>query len=132
MAKKKRKPDGERPKRRRRPSQTDSPGLPDRRALEGVMRQLVRSLQDDPDEETPLSRSQALMYQAFEEKDEERKVQLARNALEICPDCADAYVLLAEHAPGRKQALALYQQGVTAGERALGPDAFQRDSGHFW
>ena len=51
------------------------------------------------------------MYRAFEEPDEERRVQLAREALAICPDCADAYVLLAEHARSRKEALRLYEQG---------------------
>src|ERR1019366_3182811 len=32
----------------------------------------------------------------------------------------------------RKEALRLYEQGVAAGERALGVDAFERDVGHFW
>ena len=84
----------------------------------------------DPD--TPLDKAQALMYRAFEEADEERRIQLAKDALTICPDCADAYVLLAEHARSRKEALRLYEQGVAAGERALGAEAFQRDVGHFW
>ena len=64
--------------------------------------------------------------------DEQRRIQLAKEALAICPDCADAYVLLAEHARSRKEALRLYEQGVAAGERALGPEAFERDVGHFW
>src|SRR4029077_9057455 len=42
------------------------------------------------------------------------------------------YVLLAEQARSRKEALGLFEQGVAAGERALGPEAFQRDVGHFW
>jgi hypothetical protein len=74
----------------------------------------------------------ALMYQAFEEPDEQRRVQLAKDALAICPDCADAYVLLAEHATSRQEALRLYEQGVAAGERALGAEAFQRDVGYYW
>ena len=65
------------------------------------------------------------MYRAFEEADEERRIQLAKDALAICPDCADAYVLLAEHAASRKEALDLYEKGAAAGERALGADAFQ-------
>ncbi|MGH3626808.1 MAG: DUF6930 domain-containing protein, partial [Sciscionella sp.] len=72
------------------------------------------------------------MYRAFQERDDRRRVRLARDALAICPDCADAYVLLAEHAPSRKEARRLYEQGVAAGERALGPEAFQRDAGRFW
>lgn len=128
MAKKNRQPDGERPKRRpHRP-----PDLPDRRALEGVIHQHVAGLQGHTDQDTPLDKAQALMYQAFAERDELRRVQLARDALASCPDCADAYVLLAEHAPSRKETLNLYEQGVAAGERALGAEFFQRESGHFW
>jgi len=41
-------------------------------------------------------------------------------------------VLLAEHAGSRKEALRLYEQGVAAGERLLGPDIFQQGVGHFW
>jgi tetratricopeptide (TPR) repeat protein len=68
----------------------------------------------------------------LQEHDEQLRVQLAKEALAISPDCADAYVLLAEHAHSRKEALALYEQGMAAGERALGAEAFQQDVGHFW
>ena len=86
MAKKKRKPDGERPKRRPPRHAT----LPDRRAMEGMMQQLVAGVQGEADQDTPLGKAQALMYQAFEERDKERRVQLAKEALGICLDCADA------------------------------------------
>lgn len=128
MARKKRKPDGENPKRRpQRPAD-----LPDRRALEGSLRQFVAGLQGHTHQDTPLDKAQALMYRAFEDTDEERRIQLANEALETCPDCADAYVLLAEHAASRKEALRRYEQGVAAGERALGADAFHQNVGHFW
>jgi tetratricopeptide (TPR) repeat protein len=120
MAKKKRKPD-----KRRKP-------LPDRRAIEGVMQQFVAGLQGQVDQDTPLAKAQALIYRAFEEPDEQGRVQLANDALGICPDCADAHVLLAEHATSRKEARRLYEQGVAAGERALGAEAFEQDVGHFW
>src|SRR5439155_1311392 len=64
--------------------------------------------------------------------DDQRRVQLTKEALVIWPDCADAYVLLAEHATSRKEARRLYEQGVAAGEWALGAEAFGRDVGHFW
>ncbi len=105
--------------------------LPDRRAMEQVMRQLVSGLGDEPREETPLDRAQEVMYQAFEASEAER-VHLARQALNISPDCADAYVLLAEHSKTDDEALALYKQGVDAGERAIGKKAFKEDEGHFW
>jgi tetratricopeptide (TPR) repeat protein len=105
--------------------------LPDRRAMEGVMRGLLGGLVG-PHEETPLSKAQDLMYEAFESHDPMERVELAKKALELCPDCADAYVLLAEHTKNRKEALDLFEKGVAAGERALGPEAFRDDVGHFW
>ena len=52
---------------------------------------------------TPLGRAQALVYQAFGRADPAERVRMARQALEICPDCADAHVLLAEHAAERRR-----------------------------
>ena len=82
--------------------------LPDRRAMEGVMRGLLGGLVG-PREETPLSKAQDLMYEAFESHDPMERVELAKKALELCPDCADAYVLLAEHTKNRKEVLDLKQ-----------------------
>lgn len=81
---------------------------------------------------TPLEKAQSLMYDAFEAEGTER-IKLAREALSICPDCADAYVLLAEEtAQSLQEAAALYEQGVRAGERALGKEIFKEEAGHFW
>lgn len=80
---------------------------------------------------TPLDRAQDLIYDAFEQRGRQR-VRLARQALEVSGDCADAYVLLAEAAPSSRKALELYEQGVAAGERALGRRVFEEDAGRFW
>ena len=139
MAKKKRQPPRRAPKHppRRAPkprarSEAELPErLPDRRAMEGVMRGFLGELLG-PAEETPLTKAQDLVYQAFEESDPEKRAELAKQALALSPDSADAYVLLAEQARTRKEALDLYQQAVAAGERAIGPDAFREEVGHFW
>lgn len=81
---------------------------------------------------TPLEQAQDLMYEAWNATGRQG-VQLARQALAISPDCADAYVLLAEKAATTpEEARDLYQQGVAAGERALGPELFVEGVGHFW
>ncbi len=81
---------------------------------------------------TPLEEAQDLMYEAWEATGS-RRAQLARKALDISPDCADAYVLLAEEqARTVEEARDSYAQGVAAGERALGADMFEEDAGHFW
>ncbi len=61
-----------------------------------------------------------------------RRIHLARKALEIWPDCADAYVLLGRCAGTPEDAYGFFAQGVAAGERALGSDVFHAAAGHFW
>jgi tetratricopeptide (TPR) repeat protein len=41
-------------------------------------------------------------------------------------------VLLAEESHTPESARTLYEQGVAAGERALGPEVFAQEAGHFW
>jgi hypothetical protein len=82
---------------------------------------------------TPLEQAQQLIYEAWEAPSGRRRVQLAREALKLSPDRADAYVLLAEEAArSLEEARDLYEQGMQAGERSLGPRAFKDDVGHFW
>jgi len=81
---------------------------------------------------TPLEQAQDLAYDAWDATGA-RRVQLAQQALELSEDCADAYVLLAEEtARSLKDAKRMYELGVEAGERALGPEAFEEFTGHFW
>ena len=82
---------------------------------------------------TPLEQAQDLIYEAFETESSRKRVQLAKKALKVSPDCADAYVLLAEEsAKSLQEAKDLYEKGVQAGERALGEEAFEEEAGHFW
>lgn len=85
--------------------------------------------------ELPASRpeyeAQDLIYDAWEATGA-RRAALARQALELWPDCADAYVLLAQIASNLEQARGLLERGVAAGERTLGRRVFQEDVGHFW
>lgn len=82
--------------------------------------------------QTPLEEAQSIVYRAFGEKGKKR-ADLAREALRVSADCADAYVLLAEEtAKGAEEACELYRQGVEAGERALGPEMFADEAGSFW
>ncbi len=85
-----------------------------------------------PTSDTPLARAQSIVYEAFGRPDPADRIRMAREALEISPDCADAHVLLAEHARTAREAIEHYELGVAAGERALGPDIFREEAGHFW
>ncbi|HZC79202.1 MAG TPA: hypothetical protein VE258_15725, partial [Ktedonobacterales bacterium] len=80
---------------------------------------------------TPLEQAQDVVYQALEATGK-RRLNLARKALTISADCADAYVLLAESTTDIQEARRLYEQGVQAGERALGAEVFDEAAGEFW
>jgi len=102
--------------------------LPRREIMEGEMARIfgggkVRAVDE----------AQDIMYDAWEAATSERAIAFARKALEISPDCADAYVLLAqEAATSLAEEIDIYRQGVEAGERAIGKEAFTEDAGHFW
>lgn len=130
-------------------------GAPDRRAMERIIAEVERLLQSSKLESlaeinavlrdrlsgpiddvpstatTPLERAQDLAYRAFEARGR-RRMQLARKALELSADCADAYVVLAEESRTPETARAFYEQGVAAGERALGADVLEAEAGRFW
>jgi tetratricopeptide (TPR) repeat protein len=80
---------------------------------------------------SPLERAQELVYDAADAVGRLR-VKRARRALEISPDCADAWTMLAEAASSGVRARDLYVRAVEAGERALGAEAFESLRGHFW
>jgi tetratricopeptide (TPR) repeat protein len=85
-------------------------------------------LEADP---KPRYRAEDLIYRAWEVTGAHR-VKLARQALGLWPDCADAYVLLAHAASGLERACELLEEGVAAGERAVGRRVFAEDAGEFW
>lgn len=91
-----------------------------------------RSL-DEPLTQPRSAREQAqdLCFAAFDTHGR-RRVHLARRAIEIYPDCADAHVILAEHAASLEDQLQHYRRGMEAAERALGPEFFAESVGHFW
>ncbi|MFH0795893.1 MAG: tetratricopeptide repeat protein [Candidatus Omnitrophota bacterium] len=80
-----------------------------------------------------LESAQDIMYEAWDQEDKQERVRLARKALAVFPDCADAYVLLAEEtATSLPEAKKLFQRCLEAGERTLGKEGFKEHAGHFW
>jgi tetratricopeptide (TPR) repeat protein len=142
MAKKKRRPPKKSPKRparktpkrlsRAKPKPNAMPRLPDPRSLEGMMKALLGGPGGESAERTPLQQAQELMYTAFDESNPKRQVKLAEQALQLSEDCADAYLVLADHSKSRKESLELIEKAVAAGERALGPEYFRDSVGDFW
>ena len=67
---------------------------------------------------TDLERAQELVYDAWEAPADQR-VELARQALDLCPSCADAWLLLAEAAAPGEERLDLCRKAVKAGLEVL-------------
>ena len=130
--------------------------MPDGRAMERLSAQMSRYLAEHPvgsreemdevmrrqffgktaDEvdsppRTAAEEAQDLCYEAFGAVGR-RRIQLARQAIQVCPDCADAYVILAERTRDPQKALGLWSRAVDAGTRTLGADRLERHAGHFW
>ena len=84
--------------------------------------------------ETPLEQAQSIMWEAFDTSHPKKRISLAHKAIKVCPDCADAYVLLAEEdAQTNKEAIEYYRKGVEAGRRALGEEVCNDpDATSFW
>jgi len=106
----------------------------DRRAMEGTLDEFQTRLGGSRRKRTAkVHQAQQLMYQAWQEDNPAQRLILAHRALALSPDCADACVLLAqEEADTVGRALALFEQGVAAGERALGKRFIAQHTGHLW
>ena len=71
--------------------------------------------------ETPQEQAQEFVYQAWESNSPKQCERLARKALGIYADCADAYLLLLENAArGPVAARVQYQKGMEAGVKEFG------------
>ena len=81
---------------------------------------------------TPLEEAMEVIYVAQSEHSARRRVALARQALKLSPDCAEAYNLLAEAETDPHRQLKLLEQGVAAGERAIGAANFKEWEAMFW
>lgn len=81
-----------------------------------------------PDE---LKLAQKKVSQAREADGKER-ISLAKEALKIFEQCAEAHSLIAEETEDRTARIKHYRKAVSAGEHVLGPDWERRFKGSFW
>lgn len=80
-----------------------------------------------------LARAIDMVNEALEEDRKSKRVKLAKEAIVMSRDCADAYLILAEVAArDDKEREGLIHQAIDAGRRAIGEDEFKALEGNFW
>ena len=93
----------------------------------------LKSMRAERLRKDPVEMAQELAYQAMEAQSPASAESLARLALTLDPDCVDALVELARLvAQSRQELIALLEKAVETGERVLGKEFFEENSGHFW
>jgi tetratricopeptide (TPR) repeat protein len=80
---------------------------------------------------TALQRAQDLAHEAMDATGRLR-IKLARRALAISEDCADAWIVLADAASSAQVAAELYEGGMRAAAAAIGAERFESLRGAFW
>lgn len=81
--------------------------------------------------EKAISRANELMNQARATSGIER-INLAKRAIDVNPDCVDAYLLLGDDEDNLDSSVVWYHKAVEAGRRMLGKDFFTQNEGKFW
>lgn len=116
----------------RRAKGTAAGALPDAESdFDALLMSVMRMLDDDDGNEA-LDLAQEKAFEAMEAPLAEKRIALAREALDLSPLCADAYLVLAEETADANDALELYRRAVAVGAEALGEAAFHDDVGSFW
>jgi hypothetical protein len=101
------------------------------------LQELMNSLQGQPlpeipeEEVTPDGRALDLIDEAWSGSAAKGQ-QLARQALELWPDCITAYEFLSATAKSKKQRLGFIEKAVEIGQRLFGGEFLKENAGHFW
>lgn len=80
-------------------------------------------------EELKLAQKKVSQARAEEGK---KRLALAKEALEIFPDCAEAHTLIAEETAERPARMKHYRKAIASAEKMLGNDWERRYRGSFW
>lgn len=79
-----------------------------------------------------LRQANRLADQAWREGDANERLKLARQALELSPDCCEACLVLAYEAETAEESHAWLEKAVQAGARSLGQEFLEENTGALW
>jgi len=76
--------------------------------------------------------SQKIVYDAWDSESTEQRKRLARKAIELDPNCTDAYGILAEESKSYEKKNEYYQKGLDVFRKKYGKKYFSKNIGLFW
>jgi tetratricopeptide (TPR) repeat protein len=79
-----------------------------------------------------LQQANRLADQAWQEADAKKRLELARQALALSPDCCEACLVLAYEAESPEEGHEWLEKAVQAGARALGQEFLDQNAGYLW
>lgn len=100
-------------------------------AMNAFLQSMVGKVPEHKSSDSPEDRACDLLDRAYESTGRVR-IRLAREAAEIWPGCAEAWLIQAQEMPDAARRLGLYRAAVEAGERAIGKKPFNDRVGDFW
>ena len=104
---------------------------------EGELQKFMESLTAKPIPSFPKEsltikeQAQDLIYDALNQP-EDKGYQLALNALQMDPDCIEAYEYLGAFEPIPETAILYFKNGIEIGRRIFAKNYFKDSIGHFW
>lgn len=98
------------------------------------LQEMEQLVEGKPIQDLPASVLEAnrLADQAWREQDTHHRLALARQALEISPDCSEAYLVLAYESEAPEESKEWLEKAVQAGERLLGQEFLETHAGEIW
>jgi tetratricopeptide (TPR) repeat protein len=82
---------------------------------------------------TPKDMAHDLALEAHSLRTPKQRILAAQKAIEMDPDCAEAYIILAdEFGETPLDEIEYYEKAIAAAQRTLGESFFKENKGHFW
>ncbi|MDD3498614.1 MAG: hypothetical protein PHH24_03910 [Candidatus Moranbacteria bacterium] len=100
-----------------------------RKFLDGILGKPIPSMPEDL--LSPQEKAQDLVFGAYDLEFPEAKENIAE-ALELDPDCIEAYEYLGSHEPEPRIAMLFFEKGISIGEKKFEGKHLKENIGHFW
>lgn len=82
---------------------------------------------------TPAEKAEDIALAAYSARSSREAVLIARQALDMDSNCAQAYLVLEQHlCADHTESIKYFKLAIAAAEKTLGKDFFKKNVGHFW